>query len=377
MATDLTQLLANPEISGFERQRKMAQLLMQQGMQTPQSQMVGNVFVGASPWQFLGNLAQQYVGQKELEDIDKKELEYAKALREKRNIGVQDIMDTLSGNPEKVTELAGPAYNGITPQAVLPAQAPNPQLALSKALRDETGAGNLLIPSLVENVIPKKTQDILNWEAAKAAGYKGDFNQFRNQMTDAEKARIGIAYEQLALDKAKAANELANGKPLTEFQGKATNFGVQMAGSMKEMKAVEDSGFDPASTKNQALLSIAGTSVGNMFVSPEAQRYKQAMDNFTENYIRFKSGANVPMHEIEKDLKNMMPQTGDKPDKLAQKQRARERALEGMAISAGPGMRHISQEYNIEAPGMTGKSTPKASSSASPSAWGQATIVEK
>ena len=47
-------------------------------------------------------------------------------------------------------------------------------------------------------------------EAAKAAGYKGDFNQFRNQMTDAEKARIGIAYEQLALDKAKADAQNTN-----------------------------------------------------------------------------------------------------------------------------------------------------------------------
>jgi hypothetical protein len=362
MATDLNQLIATPELAGYERQRKLAQMLLQQGMQQPQGQMVGNIYVPTNPMQNIANLAQVYFGQKGLESVDQQELAMAKALREKKLIETNDIMQSLTGAPEKTTELAGPAYQGVAPSAVMPAVQASPQEALAKALKSETGAGNMLLPSIIEQVLPKQIPDQIKYNLAKKDGYTGTFNEFINQMSEADKARIaidkqrlGLEGARLGLEKQKVEQELINGKPLSEFQGKATNYGVQMAGSMQEMAAVEKSGFNPVSSKNQALLAISGTGIGNMVVPAEAQRYKQAMDNFTENFIRFKSGANVPMHEIEKDLKNMMPQPGDKQDKIEQKQRARERALEGMSISAGPGIKYINQAYQSQAPGMLNK----------------------
>jgi hypothetical protein len=385
MATDLNQLLTNPELAGFERQRRMAQMLVQQGQKTPQGQMIGNIYVGASPWEFLGNMAQQYVGEKELKDIDKKELSMAQALRQQGIGEVNDILTLSQGRQALPSqELAGPAYNGISPSIEYPAVPADTQAALAKALTSQAPQAQSLVAPLMQNLLPKKTDKLIEYDTYVKEGGTKKFTDWSKEITPTEQARLDLDRQRLNLEggrfnleKQKLEQELVNGKPLTEFQGKATNFGVQMAGSMKEMEAVEKSGFNPASTKNQALLSISGTSAGNMFASPEVQRYKQAMDNFTESYIRFKSGANVPMHEIEKDLKNMMPQTGDKPDKLEQKQRARERALEGMAISAGPGVRYISKQYSTEAPGMTGKTTPKTNTQTTPSLWGQATVVEK
>lgn len=367
MATDYSQLLANPEASAFASQRKLAEMLLKQGSQTPQGQMIGNIYVGASPWQMLGNLAQQYSGQLNLEDVDQKEMALALRQKEKAKNGVNEILTLAQGRPElPPQELAGPAYNGVTPSIQYPAIEPNNQAALARALTGDTAPEQSLVAPLMQNLLPKKTDKLIEYDTYKKEGGKKTFSDWSKEITPEQEARLAIDRQRLGLEgarfgleKQKLEQELVNGKPLSEFQGKATNYGVQMAGSMQEMAAVEKSGFNPVTTKNQALLAISGTGLGNMVVPPEAQRYKQAMDNFTENFIRFKSGANVPMHEIEKDLKNMMPQPGDKQDKIEQKQRARERALEGMSISAGPGIKYINQAYQSQAPGMLNK--PQAS----------------
>jgi len=383
MATDLNQLLANPEMLGYERQRQMAQALLKQGMTSPQGQMIGDRYVPANPLQYLGNLFNVYAGQKGLETADQQELAMALRQKEKAKNEVNDILTLAQGRPELPSQpLPGPAYNGVAPSIQYPALEANNQAALARALTGETAPAQSLVAPLMQNLLPKKTDKLIEYDTYKKEGGKKTFSDWSKEITPAEQAKLDIDRQRLNLEggrlnieKQKLEQELVNGKPLTEFQGKATNFGIQMAGSMKEMKAVENSGFNPTSTKNQALLAVSGTSLGNMVASPEAQRYKQAMDNFTENFIRFKSGANVPMHEIEKDLKNMMPQTGDTPDKIEQKQRARERALEGMAISAGPGVKHIVSAYSIEAPAMKG-ATPNVNAQPTPNAWGQATIVK-
>lgn len=344
MATnELNTLLTNPELLGLERQRRMAQALVQQGMQMPQGQMVGNRYVPTNPMQYIGNLFQVYAGQKGLENLDQQELELAKALREKKLAETTDIMSSLTGAPEKVTELAGPAYQGVVPQAVMPAVAANPQEALAKALKSETGAGNALLPSIIENVLPKKTQDIINFEAAKANGYKGDFNQFRNQMNDFQQAelalskqRVGLEGERLNLEKLKAAQEIAFGKPLTESQAKATAFQSQMIGAENNLKALESAGFDPTSLKTQAALKVAGGTL-NPLASPEAQQYKQAQEQWAESYLRFKTGAAATESEVKRNIETFFPKFGDRPEIIAQKAAARAQAEKDIGFAAGMG----------------------------------------
>lgn len=380
--------LQNPyaeQLVGLNRQQALAQLLLQQGQQQPQGQMISGRYVKPNPLQNINNLLQTAVGLYGQKQAENKQLELAKQIRELGAQETKDIFSTLKGTPEVTTELAGPAYKGVAPTAVMPATEGNPDLALSKALMGQSPQAKALVPNLIEQTMPKQIPEQIKYKMAVQGGYKGTFNDFINQMSEKDKAdialrkqEIGLQSARLGFDREKLAQEMSGGK-LTEFQGKATNFGVQMAGSAAEMAAVEKAGFDPASTKNQILLSTSGTTLGNYMVSPEVQRYKQAMDNFTENFIRFKSGANVPMHEIEKDLKNMMPQQGDSLDKIEQKQRARERALQGMVISAGPGAKYIGEAFKFEAPPMKSESTtqPKANANATPSLWGKATVVSQ
>lgn len=342
-STDLTQLLANPEATGFDRQRKLAQMLLQQGMQTPQGQMIGNIYVGASPWQYLGGLAQQYVGSKELEDIDKKELDYAKALRGKKVAETTDIMQALTGTPEKITELAGPAYQGVAPQAVMPAIEGDKQKALALALKSETGAGNVLLPSIIEQVMPKQIPDQIKFKLAKDGGYKGTFNEFINQMSDADKARIaidkqrlGLEGARLSLDQQKAMQELTYGKPLTESQAKATAFQSQMIGAENNLKQLESKGFNPASLQTQSALKIAGGPL-NAFASPESQQYKQAQEQWAESYLRFKTGAAATEGEVKRNIETFFPKFGDKPAQIAQKAAARAQAEQDIGFAAGMG----------------------------------------
>jgi hypothetical protein len=159
MATDYNQLLANPELGAFASQRKLAEMLLKQGSQTPQGQMIGNIYVGASPWQMLGNLAQQYSGQLNLEDVDKKELEMAKALRQQDMADLQAGMDLYQGTKEKYTELAGPYLRGsglksadVMPMAYMPEQAANPQAAMAKLLGSTGPKSSALGGKLLEQM---------------------------------------------------------------------------------------------------------------------------------------------------------------------------------------------------------------------------------
>ncbi len=45
-----------PEILGMDRQRKLAEMLIAQGQQQPQAQMVGGRFIPVAPTQNLANL---------------------------------------------------------------------------------------------------------------------------------------------------------------------------------------------------------------------------------------------------------------------------------------------------------------------------------
>jgi hypothetical protein len=74
----------------------------------------------------------------------------------------------------------------------------------------------------------------------------------------------------------------------------------------------------------------------NFLRTPEAQRYRAAQREFTEARLRKESGAAIPVHEYETDAKMYFFQPGDSLDVLAQKRRARQSVIAGVAAEAGP-----------------------------------------
>ena len=122
------------EQAQLSRQQQLANLLTQQGMQTPQGQMVSGRYVAPSIFQNLAGLANVYVGQRMSEKADEKRAELAQKLREGESKTVKEYFKAIQGTPEERTEMAGP-FTGDIPAPVLtrPASGPNYQQAFEIA----------------------------------------------------------------------------------------------------------------------------------------------------------------------------------------------------------------------------------------------------
>ena len=157
------------------RQQKMAELLMQQGQQTPQGQMVGNRFVAPSFFQYAAPLLQGYVGRKELEKVEGEQLKLAKELREQGKLETQRLMNLIGGRPatsEQVTEMAGPFGEGVgqgntnipmpvATMAAQPAIEANPRLALAEALNMQSPQARALLPTILERAMPAPKKPVV------------------------------------------------------------------------------------------------------------------------------------------------------------------------------------------------------------------------
>jgi hypothetical protein len=113
----------------LNRQQQMAQLLMQQGQQIPQGQMISGRYVAPSFTQNLANLANTYVGAKLAERGDKQALEIAKQLRQRYGDELKEFRSLMQGREELAPEQAGPTQTGQAIPREMVRGAPNVQSA--------------------------------------------------------------------------------------------------------------------------------------------------------------------------------------------------------------------------------------------------------
>lgn len=340
------------EIIGLDRQRKLAEMLLKQGeMQNMEGQMVSGRYVGASPWQGIANLYSIYEGKKLGEEADTKQQAIADKLRRLGQDEVSNIMTTAKGREASQQEMAGPydVSQGIQKPVIdYAAIKANPDAALTMAAAAQTPEGRAFAPALMANALPKditpyeKEQIRLREQELRQSAANANKPNFTTVETPQGVYTLNSRTGQLtpAVD--------ANGKPiigkgasLTEAQGKATTFQGTMMNAAKNMKELEDKGYNPASFKSQSQLSAPSSA--NVMLPAQSQQYKQAMDNFANAYLRFQSGANMSEQEIQRNLREMMPVFGDKPENLKQKADARENAIRFMSYSAGPGANMLTQ----------------------------------
>jgi len=218
------------------RQQQMAQLLMQQGQQTPSGQMVGNRYVAPSFFQYAAPLLQGYVGKKQLEKAEAEQLNLAKAIREQGAAEVADILNTfqgrqaVAGTPDIPTETYE-TVKGTPAQTAIPA---NPQLALAKATTAGP-YGRALLPTILERAMPKPvtpTPDIQNFEFAKTQGFKGSFTDFKNQITPYQQAQLNFDREKFEFEKSKATT-----KPLPEGLNKQVTGAVNLTDAISDYQS--------------------------------------------------------------------------------------------------------------------------------------------
>jgi hypothetical protein len=169
----------NPELQDVGRQRKLAELLMAQGMQQPQGQMISGQYVAPSFTQQLNPLANILAGQAVGQRADTEQTDLARKLRELSGQEVQDILETYKKDPNLALQKASTAR---TPQA--------------RALAAQLSKATILEPTTLER----------EYAAAKSdpnMPFKGSFNDFKNQLTESQKASILNDQEGRRIDRAR------------------------------------------------------------------------------------------------------------------------------------------------------------------------------
>jgi hypothetical protein len=360
----------NPEILELNRQRKLADLLTSQGMQTPQGQTVaGGVYVPPNPMEYLSKLFSTYAGTKANEKLDAKEVALAKALREQGLNEVNDILTLSQGRQALPSqELAGPAYNGVAPSIQYPAIEANPQAAMAKALTAQSPQAQTLAAPLMQNLLPKKTEKLIEYDTYKKEGGTKSFSDWSREITpeqqarlDIDRQRLGLEGARLGLEKEKLAQELSGAK-LTESQGNATGFGVRAKEANSLLSQLEKSGTKDTGVFRSTVAGTLGMTpfIGEkleqsthaaMNVLPSAlggpnqaqQATDQARRNFVTAVLRKESGASISPSEFYNESQKYFPQPGDSDSVIRQKQHARETAIKSLEVQAGPGANIIRQ----------------------------------
>lgn len=145
-----------------------------------------------------------------------------------------------------------------------------------------------------------------------------------------------------------------SGKPLNEGQAKANLFGARMAEAHKTLTELEEKGTTQPGTVKQVAegagrvlglgtdtfggtLADIGGSATNWTQSAGQQKVEQARRDFINAVLRRESGAAIAASEFANAEKQYFPQAGDSDAVIAQKQRNRLLAIQGLAAEVPAG----------------------------------------
>ncbi len=386
-----------PEMQDITRQREMAKMLLQQGMNTSDlgGQMVSGRYVGASPLQGIAKVYQAYTGRQMAEEADRKQEELAKMLRQQTMQDIQEYGKAISGTPEQTVYGAG--EEGPT-MSVTPAVAPDYTKGLSTLMGSRSpqsqALGNMLLADMM------KTQKVGEGETLLRGNFQGGFNtvgqgaeKFKAPLqidtgTSIElrdpkdptkvlqvipKSQAGQIVEredgtflvdtrtgQAKPVMGQQGQPLVGGKPLTETQSNATAFGMRAVEANKILKDIEGRGTTTTGGIRTVTSGILGAiplvgenlsetakSALNFTASTDQQKTDQARRNFVTAILRKESGAAISPSEFANEEKKYFPQIGDSKDTIEQKQKARELAIKALEVQAGPtGARSIKAQQN-------------------------------
>lgn len=120
------------------------------------------------------------------------------------------------------------------------------------------------------------------------------------------------------------------GKPSTGQEKHALNFFNRAQQADKDLEKLEDK-IQNMSLAAQGYMDVAP----NFAQTQTSQQYTAAQRAFTEARLRKDSGAAIPNSEFDNDRKTYFRQTGDSPETLEQKRRARATLLASMGFESG------------------------------------------
>ena len=270
------------------RQQKMAEMLLQQGFQQPQGQMVSGRYVAPSFTQNLANLANIYAGKTGIEKAEKAQQDLANRLRQQGIQETQDIISTMRGR-EAVPEIVPQGQTlrddqgniTIGSKAGVSAIAPDLESAYAKSAGAFSPQGRALAPLLAKKLMPEETVEERRYKAAVADGSwkpekMGGFNAFLNQLSEKDKFNI-------LKDKAELADKgifIGGGAP----SGGMPSSNMPMAGGQGGAKVTGDAKFIPANMPvyepDPSLTNAQNRELQAQFAKDNQKNVKNAKDAF-------------------------------------------------------------------------------------------------
>lgn len=209
-----------PQVQGLERQRKIAEMLMQQGMQAPQGQMVSGHYVAPSWTQNLAQLANAGLGVYGMNKAEEKQQALAQQYRQASQQELADFLRDKQGTQptERVyASEAGPARD------IIPGQAPMDKLAL--ALKASQAQYNPMLPALGAKLLEQQFREP-KWEKAELPQPDGSV---KTGWVDVNSAQPELTFRSGGTKPAMSASEAARlgleGQKFTYETGQAPNFG--------------------------------------------------------------------------------------------------------------------------------------------------------
>ena len=351
--------LNNPyqqEVVGLDRQRQLAQMLINQGFQQPQGQMVSGRFVAPAWTERLAGLLSIYAGQKGLEEADKKQLDLAAALRKRYGEEVKEfrnLMQGQEGTPEKAVEMAGPFGEGVglnnrdipMPIAYTPARAavaPNPQAAYDFAASaynpalQAVGMKNLTPEAVTLSegqkrfiTMPdgslrevgsggeKMSETQRNYLQAQKEGYQGTFFDYQRDLKKAGATSINMP---------------------SEGERKAGFMANILDKNIAQMQAAL--GVDPSAVKPNVpasiVAAIAGENVLSRAITPaQRQIIEDSQLDVLDAALTLRTGAAYTREQLLGMRGTYFPRIGDSPETVKAKQNRLETLLSSAYIAAG------------------------------------------
>ena len=184
------------------------------------------------------------------------------------------------------------------------------------------------------------SEDVADKYTVPLATMQASYNQQQESRADRLNKNLSDAAD-------RELRRTEGGKP-TESEQKAAGFAQRMELSNQLAKDIEnkvaaqqlagkDVGTMYPTARTQALGSVPliGSYLENVGSSVQQQLYKQAQENWVRANLRKESGAVIGTDEMKDEIKTYFPQPGDRPEKIAQKQLAREVTQNAMKTAAG------------------------------------------
>jgi hypothetical protein len=326
------------------RQQKMAEMLMQQGMQQPQSQMVGGRYVAPSLTQNLAQLANVYMGQRGIERAEQAQLDLAKRLRADESSALTDYFQQLQPKPAQPApagyELidAGTPATPANPKAALANLYANPKasprlqnLAFNKLFADPESY-TLSEGGVRIQVQPDGTHKIVASGADKTSSDYKDYllaskdplNPFKGSFVD---------YQTMI----KRAGATSINMPSGE-ERKAGFMSNILDRNLLQMQTAL--GIDPTAVKPNVPASVVEAITGPNLLSrnmkpAQRQIVEDSQLDVLDAALTLRTGAAYTREQLNAMRETYFPVLGDKPQTVQAKKQRLESLLEGAYIAAG------------------------------------------